>query len=191
MLETMYVYVPAARPDIVVLVPDPVVITFPGERVNIHVPVAGSPFSTTLPVATEHVGWVMVPTAGAVGGDSTVSVKVAWAGKHMPTILSVVSVITTVFPKSPAAGVYVNENGDAVTKVGISVPVPSSVNVTLVALPPNVFPFIVIGVVPQVVPVVLVSESVGHCPLASIEINKIKLTKRRTLDMSFVNKFIG
>jgi hypothetical protein len=54
-----------------------------------------------------------------------------------------------------------------------------------------VFPFIVIGVVPQVVPVVLVSEMTGHCPFPSIEINKIKLTRRRTLDISSVDKFIS
>jgi hypothetical protein len=85
------------------------------------------------------------------------------------------------------------------TKVGVNTPVPFSLKVTLVALPPNVFPLIVIGVVPQVVPLVLVSESVGHCPFPAIEINKIKLTKRRnldislrrTLDISFVNKFIS
>ena len=28
---------------------------------------AGNPFNTTDPVATVHVGWVMVPTVGAVG----------------------------------------------------------------------------------------------------------------------------
>ena len=28
---------------------------------------AGNPFNTTLPVATVHVGWVIVPMVGAVG----------------------------------------------------------------------------------------------------------------------------
>jgi hypothetical protein len=102
---TTKVYVPAPRPLIVVLVPVPVVITFPGDRVSVHVPDDGNPLRTTLPVATEHVGWVTVPTEGAVGGDSTVRVKVAWAGKQKPRILSVVSVIVTILPKSPEAGV--------------------------------------------------------------------------------------
>ena len=52
-------------PDMVVLVPVPVVVVPPGERVNVHVPEEGSPLSTTLPVDTKQVGWVMVPTVGA------------------------------------------------------------------------------------------------------------------------------
>jgi hypothetical protein len=34
----------------------------------VHVPVAGRPFNTTLPVVAIHEeGWVMFPTTGAVG----------------------------------------------------------------------------------------------------------------------------
>jgi hypothetical protein len=62
------VYVPAASPDIVVLVPVPVVIPA-GVLVNVQIPVAGNPLKTTLPVATVHDGWVIVPTTGAVGVD--------------------------------------------------------------------------------------------------------------------------
>jgi hypothetical protein len=40
---------------------------FPG--FNVHVPVAGKPFKITLPVARAQVGWVIVPTVGAVGED--------------------------------------------------------------------------------------------------------------------------
>ena len=47
----------------VVLVPVPVVP--PG--LIVQVPEAGSPFRTTLPVATVHVGGVIVPTVGALG----------------------------------------------------------------------------------------------------------------------------
>ena len=50
-----------------VLVPVPVLVIPPGDLVNVHVPDEGSPFNTTLPVATAHVGWVIVPTVGAVG----------------------------------------------------------------------------------------------------------------------------
>jgi hypothetical protein len=39
----------------------------PGIRVSIHVPEAGSPVRTTLPVVTEQPGWVIVPGTGAVG----------------------------------------------------------------------------------------------------------------------------
>jgi hypothetical protein len=51
----------------VVLIPVPVVVLPPGVRVNVHVPVAGNPFNTTLPVETVHVGCVIVPTDGAAG----------------------------------------------------------------------------------------------------------------------------
>ena len=51
----------------VVLVPVPVEVMPPGVLVSVHVPEAGRPLNTTLPVATEHVGWVIVPTTGAVG----------------------------------------------------------------------------------------------------------------------------
>ena len=46
--------------------PVPVVVP-PGVLVRVHVPVAGSPLSTTLPVATLHVGWVIATTVGAAG----------------------------------------------------------------------------------------------------------------------------
>ena len=47
----------------VVLVPVPDI--FPG--FNVHVPAAGKPLNTTLPVPTLQVGCVIVPTVGAVG----------------------------------------------------------------------------------------------------------------------------
>ena len=47
----------------VVLVPVPVID--PG--LMVQVPDAGKPFSTTLPVATRQVGWVIGPTDGSVG----------------------------------------------------------------------------------------------------------------------------
>ena len=51
----------------VLLIPVPVVVVPPGVLVIVQVPVAGKPFNTTLPVASAQVGWVMVPTVGAVG----------------------------------------------------------------------------------------------------------------------------
>jgi hypothetical protein len=59
--------VPVASPDIVVLVPVPVVVTPPGVLVNVQVPDEGNPLNTTLPVETLHVGCVMVPIVGAFG----------------------------------------------------------------------------------------------------------------------------
>jgi len=59
----------------VVLVPDPDVITPPGLRIKVQVPVAGKPFKTTLPVATEQVVCEIVPTPGANGvGEITTEV---------------------------------------------------------------------------------------------------------------------
>jgi hypothetical protein len=49
------------------LVPEPVVVVPPGDRVKVHVPVAGKPLKITLPVAKAQVGCVIVPTIGAVG----------------------------------------------------------------------------------------------------------------------------
>jgi hypothetical protein len=47
----------------------PVDVVPPGVRIKVQVPVAGKPFKTTLPVATAQVGWVILPTVGAVGDD--------------------------------------------------------------------------------------------------------------------------
>ena len=62
-LVTVKLYVPAFKPDIVVLVPVPVIP--PG--FTVHVPVSGKPFNTTLPVSTTLVGCVIVDTVGAAG----------------------------------------------------------------------------------------------------------------------------
>lgn len=53
---TVNVYVPGPIPETVAVVPVPVVMTLPGERVSVQVPVAGKLFNTTLPVVTEQVG---------------------------------------------------------------------------------------------------------------------------------------
>ena len=71
-LVTVYVYVPGVKPETVVLVPVPSVVTFPGVRVSVQVPVDGNPLRITLPVGTRHDGCVMVPTTGAGGMPLTV-----------------------------------------------------------------------------------------------------------------------
>ena len=63
-LVTVKLYVPGMRFAMVVVVPDPAIE--PG--LITHVPVAGRPFITTLPVVAIHEeGWVIVPIIGAVG----------------------------------------------------------------------------------------------------------------------------
>ncbi len=64
---TVNVYVPPARPLNDTVVPVPVMVVEPTESVTVQVPAAGKPLSATLPVATAHVGWVIVPITGAVG----------------------------------------------------------------------------------------------------------------------------
>lgn len=66
-VTTVKLYVPEVRPVIVELVPDPDVVTVPGYRVNVHVPVEGKPVKTTLPVDNVQTGGVIVPTKGAGG----------------------------------------------------------------------------------------------------------------------------
>jgi hypothetical protein len=70
-----------------------VVVVPPGVRINVQVPVAGKPFKTTLPVATAQVGWVIVPTVGAVGDDGwAVITTLAEAGEIQPEELVTVNV---------------------------------------------------------------------------------------------------
>ena len=58
----------------VVLVPEPVEVVPPGDLVKVQVPVVGNPFKTTLPVATAHVGCVMLPNVGAEGAVGCASI---------------------------------------------------------------------------------------------------------------------
>lgn len=97
------------RPDIVVLVPVPVVITSPGLRINVQVPVEGNPFNTTLPVATEHVGWVITPTTGAEGVSGCVLIVAFVPGEIQPAALLAVTLYEpgSTSVKTPVLFVYV------------------------------------------------------------------------------------
>ena len=66
--------------------PVPVVTVAPGVLVKVQVPVAGSPFSITLPVANAQVGWVIVPTVGAVGTAKMVAVTLSLAELSQPMV---------------------------------------------------------------------------------------------------------
>jgi hypothetical protein len=66
-LVTVKVYDPAGIPGIDMLIPVPVLVVPPGVLVNVQEPVEGNPFRTAIPVARLQVGWVIVPTVGAVG----------------------------------------------------------------------------------------------------------------------------
>jgi hypothetical protein len=76
-----------------VLTPVPDVVIPPGLLVNVHVPVAGRPLKSTLPVANIQVGWVMVPTKGAVGNAFIVN---DWVAETEPQPLVTVYVTVTV-----------------------------------------------------------------------------------------------
>lgn len=65
---TVNVYaLPAGKFMKTAVVPDPVCVNPPGEAVIVQLPTEGNPLNATDPIATEHVGWVIVPTTGAVG----------------------------------------------------------------------------------------------------------------------------
>ena len=55
-LVTVKEYIPVASPDIVLVIPVPVVVVPPGDLVNVHEPDTGKPLNATLPVATAQVG---------------------------------------------------------------------------------------------------------------------------------------
>jgi hypothetical protein len=76
-LVTVNVCVPAGRPVTVYVVPVPEISVPPVFRLRVHVPVAGKPLRATLPVETEQVAWVIVPTTGAEGSGLTVTAVTA------------------------------------------------------------------------------------------------------------------
>jgi hypothetical protein len=88
-----------------VLVPEPDVIVPPGDMVIVHSLLDGKSFRTTLPVETRHVGWVLGPIRGSLGGVSTVSVNVSVATVQSGLKLSVVRVMVTSDPMSLVPGV--------------------------------------------------------------------------------------
>jgi hypothetical protein len=103
-LITAKVNTPGGSPVIVMLVPVPVVVTSPGERVNVHVPDDGKPLNITLPVVTASVGWVISPTKGAEGVGRTVIVVDAEAdGPLHPFAVT----LTVAAPEKTAAHVTV------------------------------------------------------------------------------------
>ena len=83
-LVTVKVYVPTGKPVMVLLVPVPVLNIPSGLRVNVHVPEAGNPLKTTLPVARKQDGIVMLPTVGGVGvaGCTGITTFADGADKH-------------------------------------------------------------------------------------------------------------
>jgi hypothetical protein len=71
-LVTVNVCEPATNPVTITVGVEPVML--PGLTVQFP---AGNPPSTTLPVEIVQVGWVIVPTVGAVGSVLTVTAVVA------------------------------------------------------------------------------------------------------------------
>ena len=60
----------------------PVPVIFPG--LMVHVPVAGRPFSTTVPVGAAHAeGCVMVPVTGAVGATGAALITTSADGSEI------------------------------------------------------------------------------------------------------------
>ena len=85
-LVTVKVYVPEARPEIVLLAPVPT--SPPGLIVQFPV---GKPFNTTLPVDNIQLGCVMVPTIGADGVEGCALIAIfADATEVHPTAFATV-----------------------------------------------------------------------------------------------------
>jgi hypothetical protein len=176
-------YVPDGSPVNVTLVPDPGVVILPGLLVRVQDSV-GRPLKLTLPVATEQVGFVIIPTTGSLGIALIDNVNVVRTAIHGPEGLSVTTVIVIIFPISELFGVYVNENGDFVEDDGLTEPAPFSVIVIFVALPPNVFPANVNAAVPHELPSVLLRVITGvfvHWPDSSTLTRKVKKSKHKIL----------
>jgi hypothetical protein len=70
----------------VTVVPVPLDVTVPGYRVSIQTPVAGKPFSTTLPVDNAQVGAVIVPTRGDDGITGWAVINILVDGGEMHPI---------------------------------------------------------------------------------------------------------
>lgn len=70
------------------MVLDPVPVIPPGLIVQLP---AGKPFNITLPVASAHVGCVIVPTTGAagVGGCAAITIFVVGADVHPAVFVTV------------------------------------------------------------------------------------------------------
>jgi hypothetical protein len=89
-----------------VLVPDPCDEKLSGLLIIVQAPNDGKPFRTTLPPPPAHVTPVTVPIEGAAGTVFTDSANVETAARQgVPRGLSVVAVIVTILPLSPAEGV--------------------------------------------------------------------------------------
>lgn len=139
----------------------PVVVTLSGFLVRVQVPVAGNPPTVTPPVGIRQSGCTVLLSTGVPGRALTAREYVAVASEHgEPEGLFVVIVIVIIFPASDATGVYTKEKGDVLVDAGITVPPPSSVIVTFVALI-NVLPLTVTGITPQVLPDVLLNVNPG------------------------------
>jgi hypothetical protein len=76
---TVKLYVAAASPVIVLLIPEPVIV--PGLIVQLP---AGKPFNITLPVTTPQVGWVTEPSNGVEGAPGAVMVTFTPAPEVQP-----------------------------------------------------------------------------------------------------------
>ena len=79
---TVKLYVPGFSPVIVVVVPVPVVVTFPGCLVSVQFPDEGRPLNAILPVPIVQVGWVMVPITGVEGLGLIITVVLPSCPQH-------------------------------------------------------------------------------------------------------------
>jgi hypothetical protein len=176
---TVKVYVvPAVNPVKLPVVPVPVIVAPPGEAVTVHVPEDGKPLRATLPVATAHVGWVIVPITGAVGvtgcaliiafEEATevhpaafVSVKVYVAPAVNPVTVVVVPVPVLVAPPGVTVTVQVPELGN---------PLNATLPVGTLQVGCVIVPTIGVGGVPGAVDTAALVEAVDVHPPAFVTV---------------------
>ena len=73
--------------------PLPVIVESLGNAVTVHVPEAGNPLKSTLPVAKVQVGCVTVPVIGAVGVvGCAFTVALVEADEVQPTLFVTVNI---------------------------------------------------------------------------------------------------
>lgn len=124
-----------------------------------HVPPAGVPVSDLDSPTHKPAFEDVIVTVGF--GLTIISYSLVCGIHGAPKGLFVVTVIVLVCPISETFGVYVKEKGLVLVDVGVNVPKPLCVKVTLVADPPKTFPVTVIGVVLHVCELVPFNVNVG------------------------------
>ena len=104
-LVTVNVYEPAASPEKLAVVVEPVMVAPPGVAVTVQAE-AGRPLKATEPVATAQVGCVIAPIIGAEGAPGAgFTIALAEATEVQPPLVTVNVYVLAAKPEKLAVGV--------------------------------------------------------------------------------------